>query len=256
VQLDRFILETLIGEGGTARVYRARDTTDQTFVAIKLYRHELMNQAELLQRFRSEVRLLSTFDHPNVLPCLDHGEEPGSGLPWFATRLCKGSLAGLIYQGGPIPLRTMGRYCVEVLDGLAELHARNIVHRDVKPDNILLDDDDVAILGDFGIALNPRTRPTQVDAVMGTPHFMAPEQFDDPREATPSADLFALGCTLYTGITGKSSMVLLMTPRRSDALDLLVDERMRAIVDQATSPEPEDRFASARAMADALADLL
>ncbi len=255
MQLGRYRLESLVGEGGTARVFRAQDTTRPVSVAVKVFRRDLVGESQLLERFHTEIELLRRFDHPNLLPCLAHGHDEALGVPWFATRLCRGSLAGRIYQNGPLEVTTVASYCAEILDGLAHIHEAGIVHRDVKPDNIMLDDDDVAVLGDFGIALNPDDRPTHVNAIMGTPQYMAPEQHDDPRHAEPSADLFAVGSTLFVSITGRSSMTLFLNERRSAALDQLPDS-IRPFVDKATAVDPSKRFASAREMADALADFM
>jgi len=253
VDLGQYLVDTLIGEGGAARVFRARDRISGHPVAVKLFRHELMNQKELLGRFRNEIELLARLDHPNIIPCLQDGEM--DGIPWFATNLCARSLASRVLSQGAIDIRSMASYSAEVLDALAYLHDNGVVHRDVKPENLLLDDSDVALLGDFGIALDPARRPTVMGAVIGTPTFMPPEQYDDPSAADASADLFALGSTIYVCMTVKTAMPLLIPERRPKALARLPED-MRDIVARATHPDPDERYHSAAEMADELVDLM
>jgi len=253
LNLDGYVIDSLIGEGGAARVFRARRKLTGEDVAIKLYRHELMDQSELLGRFRNEIRVLGAMDHPNLLRCLDCGEV--DGIPWFATMLCRGSLSSRVLATGRIGASAMASYAAEVLDGLDYLHELGVIHRDVKPENILLDGSDVALLGDLGIALDPSYRRTSDGVVVGTPTFMPPEQYDDPRLADASADLFALGSTIYVCTTLKTAMPLLLPDHRATALARL-QPAMRWIVDRATHPDPRRRFHSAREMADALVDLM
>ncbi len=252
MELGGFAVMELIGEGGAARVFRAVHETSGQQVAIKLFRHELLAQQELLERFHGEIRLLEAFEHPNLLACLAAGEQ--DGVPWFATQLCASSLASRVMREGRADPPTLVGYALEVLDGLDYLHRRGVVHRDVKPDNILLDKDDVAVLGDFGIAMDPAYRPTQLGAVMGTPSFTPPEQLDDPTTATPSSDLFSLGSSLFACCTLRSAMPLFVKRLREDALARL-PEGLREVVARATHPDPSARFATAEAMARDLADL-
>lgn len=253
VELGPYVVTSLVGEGGAARVYEARHEHTGGLAAVKMYRHELLGQVELLDRFHTERLLLEQLDHPNILPCHDHGED--DDVPWFATKLCRGSLATRVLTSGAVEPAVMAGYGLELLDALGYLHERGIVHRDVKPDNILLDEHDIAVLGDFGIAIDPAFRPTQMGAVMGTPTFMPPEQLDDPRGAGPSSDLFALGSTMFVCVTMRSAMPLMVPALRAKALGTLPEE-LRWIIDSATSPDPAERFDAASDMADALAELL
>ncbi|HHO50681.1 MAG TPA: serine/threonine protein kinase, partial [Deltaproteobacteria bacterium] len=137
---------------------------------------------------------------------------------------------------------------------LQYIHAMGVIHRDVKPENVLLDRHEIAQLCDFGIALNPAHRATQIGDRMGTPSFMAPEQYNDPASVTPSADIFGLGATMYTGLTAKSPMSLVVGHLRQKALEILPGD-VAPIIERATAPGLESRYASAEEMAMELAEL-
>jgi serine/threonine-protein kinase len=143
-------------------------------------------------------------------------------------------------------------HVVEVLDALHWLHGQGIVHRDVKPENVLLDEHDVALLCDFGIA---HRRSTGTPGSFGTPEFVPPEQFVDPDRVGPPADVFGAGVTLFVGLTGHSGMTLLVDHLRAEALAALPSPLAR-IVDRSTALQLQDRYASAYEMAMELADLL
>ncbi len=231
------------------------DTVQGKPVAIKMARPGNRMSGEVLQRFLQEPRILTRLDHPNILPVL--GEGVVRGRPWFACAYAaRGSLSQrLVRDGRPIPLEEMLRYAAEVLDALVHIHALGIVHRDVKPENILTDDDDVAMLCDFGIAQTPERRATLVGDQMGTPYFMSPEQAVDASSVTPRSDLFGLGMTMYVCLTGRSAMPLWVEHLRPTALRWL-DPRVRGLVARATALREEDRFQDALEMGLAVAEVL
>lgn len=252
---DRFRVGQVIGEGGAARVFAATDLRSDDVVAIKVLREELVPNRENVARFQFETDLLRQIDHPSILPLIADGVEP-SGAPWFACALAAhGSLADLMLRRGVIePARLLG-FALEVLDALHHLHGRGIVHRDVKPENVLIDANDGAMLCDFGIALAPERRLTQLGDQMGTPSFMPPEQYEDPRAVTPQADLFGVGVTLFVALTGHTGMLLLVDHLREPALAALPAD-LRRIVDLATRLRVEERYATAWDMSLDVADAL
>jgi serine/threonine-protein kinase len=251
----RFAVDTVVGEGGTARVFRGREVKSGKTVAVKVLRRHLVDNEEVVARFQLEADLFERFDHPNILPLLGRGITP-QGAPWFAcTYAPMGSLADQMLRNGVLPRADLLSYVAEILDALHYLHEQGIVHRDVKPGNVLVDEDNVALLCDFGIALAPERRATIVGDRMGTPSFMPPEQYADPRSVTPQADLFGAGVTLYVGLTGQTGMMLLVEEMREQALAAL-PEHIAPIVDKATSLRVEDRYQTAWEMSLDLADVL
>ncbi|MEQ1504000.1 MAG: serine/threonine-protein kinase [Myxococcota bacterium] len=248
-------MEALVGEGGTARVFRGADVRTGQAVAVKVLRDVLMDSEENVARFLLEADLLGQFEHPNIVPLLGRGTLD-TGVPWYACSFAaQGSLADRMLRHGRIPPADLLGYTTEILDALHYLHQQGIVHRDVKPENVLLDEDDVAMLCDFGIALAPQRRATMVGDRMGTPSFMPPEQYADPRAVTPQADLFGTGVTLFVGLTGQTGMVLLVDHLRIEALASLPPS-ISAIVDRSTSLKVEDRYKTAWEMSLDVADVL
>jgi eukaryotic-like serine/threonine-protein kinase len=252
----RFRIDQVIGEGGTARVYRARDTQAGGWVAIKVLRDFLLESDESVARFEMEADLLEQFEHPNILPLVARGKVQPTGEPWFACAYAaRLSLADRMLRHGRLPAQELLGYIAEILDALHYLHAQDIVHRDVKPENVLVDEQNVAMLCDFGIAQSPFRRATMSGDRMGTPSFMPPEQFENPGSVTPQADLFGAGVTLFVGLTGQTGMMLLVDHLRKSALDAL-PEAIRPIVDRATSLRVEDRYPTAWEMSLDVGDVL
>lgn len=252
---DRFRTEAVIGEGGTARVFRGADLSTGEPVAVKVLHEVLRSDEECVARFETEAKLLATLEHPNLMEVLAVGRT-AKDLPWFATPYARrGSLADQMVRGGLLPAADVLRYASDVLDCLHYLHGVDIVHRDVKPENILIGDDDVAMLCDLGIALTPDRRATIVGDRMGTPSFMPPEQYDDPASVDATADLFGLGVTMFLCLTGQTGMVLLVEHLRGKALGTLPPS-VRGIVDRATRTRPEQRYPTAWAMSLDVGDAL
>ena len=247
----KWSLETVLGNGGTATVWRATSPGRVEPVALKLLHEGLEEDSAIVDRFCTEVELLRGFEHPGILRCLDSGED--SGRLWSALELCPGGSMADGVVSGRLSVREVSRLCLEVLDALAYLHNRGFVHRDVKPDNVLIDGQSAARLCDFGITRCPLSAATMMGDKMGSPSFMPPEQMDDPHEATPQSDLYAVGATLFACSTRSTAFRLLMPESREPALQEL-PLPLRQVVDFATAHDPEERFVSAEAMGNVLAD--
>jgi len=208
---DRYEIEREIGRGGMAIVYRARSQRDGQIVAIKVLR--AATTAAGSARFRREMTLAGAIRHPRILPLLDAGESEGRF--WYTMPFVAGeSLGSRLRRGGRLPVDETIRILGEICEGLIVAHDRGVIHRDLKPDNILLDPH--AVLADFGIAKamfdaahgdSPAARTDEVRTAtgvgLGTPAYMSPEQVAGVRSIDHRADLYALGAIAYEMLIGE-----------------------------------------------------
>jgi serine/threonine protein kinase len=199
---DYAILEA-IGRGAAGSVYRARHRTTSEIVAVKVLPSELATLPALLKRFEQEFRVAHELDHPNIVRALDFGQEEAQ--PYLVMEYVEGQTLGqLIADEGRLSETKAVRILVQVAQGLHSAHKRGIIHRDVKPDNILLRTDGQAKLADLGLVkdIEGTSNLTTPDTGLGTPHFMPPEQYVDARKASIRSDIYSLGATLYMAVTG------------------------------------------------------
>jgi serine/threonine-protein kinase len=195
-----YCIESLLGEGGMGHVYRASGPEGP--VAVKAIRPELVGDEASRRRFEREARVAQRIHHPNVVGVLASGERDGA--PYIVQRFIPGgSLADVIDREGALPAGTIGAICAQVAAGLDAVHAAGLIHRDVKPGNILLDGDGTACLTDFGINKDTDgtvlTRPGQA---VGSIDYMAPEQIrGEPVSA--ATDVYSLGCVLFECAVGR-----------------------------------------------------
>src|SRR5215210_5224171 len=202
VLLGRYHLEHLLARGGMAEVHLGRDRLLDRPVAIKLLYPHVAADAAFVERFRQEAKIAATLAHPNIVAVYDFGEADGG--PVLVMEYVAGeSLAQLLEREGRLSLKRALPIIQLVLTALAHAHARGLVHRDVKPSNILLARDGQIKLADFGIAqaLTAAT-VTRSGQVLGSVHYLAPERLAGAR-ATPAADCYAVGVTLYQMLTGR-----------------------------------------------------
>ncbi|SCL28162.1 serine/threonine protein kinase [Micromonospora rhizosphaerae] len=223
----RYELEQRIGIGGMSEVWRAHDLVLDRPVAVKLISPGQDDEATLVERIRDEARSAARLVHPNVASVHDFGTStllPGHELPYIVMELAEGETLAAHLRDGPLDWRIAVRVCAEVSAGLAAAHAHGIVHRDVKPANVILTPSGVKVL-DFGIA-TPAGSPdrTPDGIVVGTPAYLAPEQLDR-QPATPAADMYAVGVLVYYCLTGR------LPYQASSATQLLGARKRRA-------PEP------------------
>jgi serine/threonine-protein kinase len=194
-------VESVIGEGGMGRVYGARREPDGAEVALKVLKHELAGDYVFQQRFKQEARAAAEVHHENLVPILESGE--ADGQHYLAVLfLSGGSLADRISGSGPLDPPDARRVVAQVARGLDALHDAGIVHRDVKPANVLFDGEGTAKLTDFGLAKGRAyTVLTQPGQVLGTLDYLAPELIRG-NPATPQTDVYALGCVAYEAVIG------------------------------------------------------
>jgi serine/threonine-protein kinase len=193
-------IEALVGVGGMGKVYKAY-TQDGAPVALKLVKQDLARDETFRRRFRREARIAQTVHNPHVVPVRDTGEL--DGIPYLAARFIEGTtLDEKLQAQGALDLATTVRLCAEVAEGLQALWDAGMVHRDVKPANILLDGAGTAYITDFGLVKDSGasvlTRPGQA---LGSMDYMPPEQIRG-EEVTGAADVYALGCVMFECVTG------------------------------------------------------
>lgn len=201
---ERYELRAVVGEGGMAVVFRARDLRTHQDVALKFMRPPQRLLLRHVKRFWREARALSEVRHPHVIELSDFGVDEASGLPFMAMALVEGESLSARVERAPLDERTAARVLAAVARALEAAHARGFAHRDLKPDNVMLASDGRVVVLDFGVALALRDtdeRITAPGAVVGTPHYMSPEQARGGGVDARS-DLYGLGCILYAALTG------------------------------------------------------
>jgi tetratricopeptide (TPR) repeat protein/tRNA A-37 threonylcarbamoyl transferase component Bud32 len=252
---DRYLLERKLGQGGMATVYLARDIKHDRLVALKVLHPELATSLGP-ERFQREVRTVARLQHPHILTVLDSGE--ASGQLWFTMPYVEGeSLRDRLRREGQLPVEDAVRIAIEAARGLDCAHQHGIVHRDVKPENILLTNDGSTLVADFGLARalgDAEDQLTQTGMVLGTPVYMSPEQASGGL-VDARTDVYALGCVFYEMLAGEppftGSTPLAITAKRlageAPRVRLLrsaVPPAIDAAVARALAPVPADRFGS------------
>ncbi|MED5372018.1 MAG: protein kinase [Myxococcota bacterium] len=246
----RFTLLRELGTGGTATVWEVEDDQLGVRRAIKILTASRPSRREALRRrLRAEARAMAQLAHPNVLAIHDVGSH--EQLDFVVMDLAEGgSLAEWVERTGPMDPHMALSFTVQVLAALAAAHAAGIVHRDVKPQNVLLNARGTALLADFGIALltEDQHRTTRTGVAMGSLSFMAPEQRLDARSVGASADIYATGAMLYNLLTGANPVDLFTVEIGSPRLRG-IPAPLQAILVKATRHAPSQRYESAQAMA-------
>lgn len=193
-----------IAEGGMGAIYKGRPKSGGEVVAIKVMPAHLAINKVLLQRFEQEFRVAGKLNHPNIVRALDYNNSKGT--PYLVMEFVEGeSLGQKIHRDGPMAELEAIRIIAQVAQGLHRAHKLNLVHRDVKPDNILLTAEGTAKLADLGLVKETENdlNLTRTGRGLGTPHFMAPEQFRNAKNADARCDIYSLAATLYMMVTGK-----------------------------------------------------
>ena len=259
--IGRYQVLDEIAAGGQGAVYRAFDPQTGQIVALKVLHPSLAGDRTYLDRFRREASLASSIDHPNVTKIFEVGESGGSHF--MALEFLPESLGGVIQSGGPMQIERAADFAAQIAEGLGAAHALGIVHRDVKPQNVLVSPDGTLKVTDFGIARGAAlSTMTATGAMMGTPHYMSPEQCRGER-ADVRSDIYSLGCVLYQMLTGElpfSATTPLAVirqhiddrprPARQRRSDL--PRSLASVVERAMEKRPDRRFQSASEMMAAL----
>jgi eukaryotic-like serine/threonine-protein kinase len=263
---DRYRLERRLGVGGMSTVHLAFDQRLERAVAIKLLAEHLADDSSFVSRFRREALAAARLVHPNIVQVFDFGFDEPSGRHFIVMEYVPGrSCAEILRDEGPMPPDQVVDVAVQACRGLDHAHRHGVVHRDVKPGNLMVSPDGIVKLADFGIAkAAEQSSITQVGSVLGTAAYLAPEQARG-EEAGPSADLYALGVVTYQLMSGRlpyeaTSLTELAFKQQNEPptpLDSLVPDispALAAAVAGALALDPSQRYHSAPAMAEALGD--
>jgi serine/threonine-protein kinase len=267
---DRYELVALLATGGMGQVWRARDTLLNRQVAVKVLRSEFTGDATFLARFRAEAQHTAVLAHRNIATLYDYGEVPAGTagpehLAYLVMELVEGEPLSDLLTREPRPRvpKTLD-VLRQTAAALAVAHAAGVVHRDVKPGNVLVGDDGTVKITDFGIAWSASSVPlTQTGQVVGTAHYLSPEQAAGGK-ATPSSDVYALGLIGYECLAGRrafdgeNSVQIALMQLRDDPEPLPADvpDDVRTLIARALLKDPADRFADGAAFRDAVDDVL
>jgi len=248
----RYELRALLGVGGMAKVYTCWDTMLHVDRAAKVLNKALMRSATVRKRFLNEARTMAQLQHPNIVQVVDVGMD-GDAAFMVMELMNGGSLQDRINADGPLRPHDACRLTLSMLAGLSAAHKAGVIHRDIKPQNILLDEDGHPKVTDFGIARIDKSTShmTKTGAVMGTMGFMAPEQRISARTVDGRADLYAVGTTLYAALTAQMPIELYAS-ELDDELLAGIPDALKPIISKATKYKPDDRYEDTAAMADAI----
>jgi len=265
---DRYLVERELGRGGMATVYLVKDVRHDRLVALKVLRPELAEALGSQQRFLREIKTAARLDHPLILPLLDSGE--AAAQLWYTMPYVEGeSLRDRISREGPLPIEDAVTIAREVTDALAYAHGHAVIHRDIKPGNVLLSDGHVRV-ADFGIAKAMRAagseQLTVTGLIVGTPAYMSPEQASGQADVDHRSDVYAVGCVLYEMLTGKPpftgpTLPAILAKRFTEPAPSVrqlrpeVPEALDRAVTKALATVPEDRFQTAAEFRDVLTNL-
>jgi eukaryotic-like serine/threonine-protein kinase len=257
---ERYELEELVGSGGMSSVFRARDLQLERQVAIKILLDRYVGDPEYLERFRREARAVAKLSHPNIVTVIDRGDDDGRQYIVFE-HVDGENLKELVVRSGPLPVRRALELALGVADGLSFAHEHGLVHRDVKPQNVLLNSEGEVKVTDFGIArsLHVDHGVTQTGTVLGTGEYLAPEQASG-KPVAPATDVYSLGVVLWELLTGEvpftgENFVAVALKHVNEPPPSLraarpdVSPRLAAAVERALAKDPAQRFPTMAAFA-------
>jgi hypothetical protein len=246
-----------LGRGGMGMVYQARQISLARDVALKVLPPGRAADKDFITRFVREARSAAKLNHPNIVQIYDVGKV--DDVYFFSMELVRGgTLRALLQQEGPLTPERAVRYAIQAARGLEYAHGKGIIHRDIKPDNLMIGDDGSVKVADLGLAKGPRegdASMTSSGIAMGTPHYMAPEQATDAKHADRRSDIYSLGCTLYHLVTGRvphhgTSAFEIVVKHVNEplvpahAVNPNVPEALSAVIGRMTAKNAAERFGS------------
>lgn len=266
VSHPRYEALELLGQGGMGSVFKARHRVMDRLVALKVIRPEL-TRADIVERFQREIRAAGSLSHPNIVTA--HDAEQAGSVHFLVVEFVEGmSLDRIVAKQGRLPVGVACEYIRQAAEGLQHAYERGMVHRDIKPQNLMCTDQEVVKILDFGLAKvysdsSTTSALTHGGGMMGTPDYIAPEQADDAKTADTRSDIYSLGCTLYFLLRGeppypRGSLVQKLMAHMEKQAETLssfrddVPERLEAIIQRAMAKNPDDRFQCPSDFGDAL----
>lgn len=264
LRLGDYDLVELVARGGMGLVYKARQRSLRRWVAVKVISGGAFAAPDFVKRFRTEAEAAAALEHPNIVPIHEVGED--NGQPFFSMKLLEGGTLVDQARGGTPNPSEAARLLIKIARAVHYAHQRGILHRDIKPNNILLDSAGEPFLTDFGIAklVAQNSTITHTHAILGTPAYMSPEQArGEARSLTTAADVYGLGAVLYELLTGQPPfaggialetvrMVLDKEPRRPSSINPAIDRDLETVCLKCLEKEPARRYGSAEALAEEL----
>lgn len=260
-KIGRYEVKSELGRGGMATVYRAYDPNSGREVAIKVLPREMLHDPQFRSRFEREIKLIASLEHPAIVPIYDAGEV--NEQPYFVMRFMNGGSLSDVIEKGPIPIDDTARTIERIAQGLAYAHRKGVIHRDLKPDNILFDETGEPFISDFGVAkLTESTSNLTGSGVIGTPAYMSPEQAQGT-EIDLRSDVYGLGVIVYQMLTGHQPysadtpmgvVVKHITDPVPEILKVLPDLKpeVDSVIKAAMAKDKEQRFANTIELAKAL----
>ena len=255
---SRYRLDSKLGSGGMSTVYLARDETLERSVAVKVLHAAISDQPDQIERFRREARAVAQLSHPNIVAVIDAGED--AGHPYIVFEFVDGeTLKDRIDRMERLPVDEAAAYAIEIGRGLAAAHARRLVHRDVKPQNVLIDREGRGKVTDFGIALSLESDGlTKTGRVLGTTDYVSPEQAMG-KDVDARSDIYSLGVLLYEMLTGRvpfeaeTLVGVAMKHVNQPMPDVQVSRpevssALAAVIERSTQKDPKDRYPDMAAM--------
>src|SRR5919202_764793 len=259
---DRYTLVELLGSGGMAQVYLAHDEVLDRNVALKILRDQYAEDEEFVERFKREAQSAASLSHPNIVPIYDWGRSEDGAYYMAMEYVPGGMLKDRIKRDGTLGPGTASGVALQIADALQAAHERGVVHRDIKPQNVLVTGAGDVKVADFGIARAASSTATATGIVLGTAGYLSPEQAKG-EPVGPRSDLYSLGVVLYEMLTGnlpyeadsaiaQAVKHISEPPRSPREANPEVSEALDALTTRLIAKNPEDRYPSASALANDL----